>query len=794
MTEEKLTEREKTEMRVGETANDKDALRREKEKRLLARKCRRAFSALTAGGIGFLFGGTVFPFSLYPLGCALVAALPKNTVPALCGILLRAVLSAQSGDLLLSVICASALLVCRIVLNMIVFGQKNIMKLKRLPDSPVTRLLLCAVFVFGVSFLDAIWMGVSLMRVAYAVLFTLSAVFFALLFAFFFDETYRALPVFEAGLGAVVFCLSLSLMPFSVGGFSFGIAAAMCLVFCVGFLGVPTRSASVGVLCGVACGGIYAPVLALAGLVTGLFSARYAVLGGIVASAVTVGTAFYFGGGEAILSFLPELAISATVSVFLAVSGFLPRRRASGDFLHGENTAAILWSKRRESQRAMRMRGFSGALDSLSCLMQGLSERSRRPEPEKLTEKCRAIWQSYCEKCPNECSCRGLYELESEKISSKLASRLMSSGRIDRERLYEITRVRCPHLETVAEEISALSAQMLEEAIREDKAHVFALDYEMMSRMFADAAAESDMRVAVDRVLSDRLRRAFFRAGLRAENVLVCGDRKRTVIVTGESIARTDLRPSDIRAICEGVCEMRFDKPIFMLESGKSAFVLETLPLYRVESVVKQLSKKGEFVCGDSVSRAMSHEDYYYCCLCDGMGSGEEAALTSKLCSVFLEKMLVCGNKKSTTLSMLNHLLCSRSTECFATVDVLEIDLVQGIASFLKSGAVPSFIMRKGHLYKVSSGTFPIGILPQVSSEVTDFELCDEDVIVLCSDGIVSDPDASDGEDAVRFLDVMTREWVDDLDLMAEKIITYSADFSRRSDDMTVALLRLSRA
>jgi hypothetical protein len=78
-------------MRVGETANDKDALRREKEKRLLARKCRRAFSALTAGGIGFLFGGTVLPFSLYPLGCALVAALPKNTVPALCGILLRAV-------------------------------------------------------------------------------------------------------------------------------------------------------------------------------------------------------------------------------------------------------------------------------------------------------------------------------------------------------------------------------------------------------------------------------------------------------------------------------------------------------------------------------------------------------------------------------------------------------------------------------------------------------------------------------------------------------------------------------
>ena len=139
-------------------------------------------------------------------------------------------------------------------------------------------------------------------------------------------------------------------------------------------------------------------------------------------------------------------------------------------------------------------------------------------------------------------------------------------------------------------------------------------------------------------------------------------------------------------------------------------------------------------------------------------------------------------------------MLCSRNTECFATVDICEIDLVHGVASFLKSGAVPSFIMRSGRLYKVSAGTFPIGILPQVSAEVTDFELRAGDVVVLCSDGIVSDPDAADGEDAVRFLDVLTREWTDDLEVMADKILTYSADFSLHSDDMTVALLRIKKA
>jgi stage II sporulation protein E len=369
----------------------------------------------------------------------------------------------------------------------------------------------------------------------------------------------------------------------------------------------------------------------------------------------------------------------------------------------------------------------------------------------------------------------------------------METGKIDREKLYEITRVRCPHLDTIAEEISALSARLLEDAIREDKTRIFALDYEVMSQMFADAASEGDMRLPIDKVLSDRLRRSFFRAGLRAENIIVCGDRKRVVIATGEEIARTELRPSDIRMICENICGIRFAKPSFMLESGKSAFILESLPLYEVESVMKQIPKQGEIVCGDSVSVSVSHDDYFYAFLCDGMGSGEEAALTSKLCRIFLEKMLVCGNRKSTTLSMLNHLLCSRNTECFATVDLCEIDLVLGIASFLKSGAVPSFVMRAGKLYKITSGTFPIGILPQVSADVTDFELCVGDVILMCSDGIVADPDAADGEDAIRFLELVTREWSDNLEEMAEKILRYSSDFSLGADDMTVALLRIKR-
>ena len=64
-------------------------------------------------------------------------------------------------------------------------------------------------------------------------------------------------------------------------------------------------------------------------------------------------------------------------------------------------------------------------------------------------------------------------------------------------------------------------------------------------------------------------------------------------------------------------------------------------------------------------------------------------------------------------------------------------------------------------------------------------------MIVLCSDGILSDADSCDGEEVGRFLDMITREWTEDMESMADKILTYSSDFSVRMDDMTVAFLRI---
>lgn len=754
---------------------------------------RKAAGAAFTLVIGFLFGGTQFPLDAYPLGFALVAAVPQYSVFALAGVLLRCALAYSVGqDFVLFALGTAALCLFRLLLCAAVYGRKRIRKLGRLPDTVSARVLLCAIFALGFSLIEAIRAGTEVYYILSLAVNTVCAASFAFLLTFFFEPEYRFTPAFEAGLGAAAFCLALSLAGVSIGTFSIGLLVSYMITLYVGWLGQPTRSSAVGLLCGLACGGIYAPIFALSGLIAGIFFEVNSLLAAVGSIAVMVCGGLYFGGTEAISEFLPEIVTASVLITVPALLRILPSFSMKAVPAESADCRALI-ARRREEERERRMDSIAGSMNALSSILHGLSEKLRRPRPETLSEKCIQIWRRHCELCPNECTCRGLETLETEKASERLASRLMASGKIDRERLYDITKVKCPMLDAIAAEISACSGKMLEEAIREDKTKIFAFDYEAMAQIFADAASEGTLNFNVDKVLSDRLRRRFLRAGLRAENLVVCGDRKKYVIATGPEISRTALRPSDIRELCEQVCGVKFGVPEFMLENGKSAMTLESTACYAVEYAGKQISKKGENVCGDSVSVVKSYDDYFYCFICDGMGSGEDAALTSRMCRVFLEKMLACGNKKSTTLEMLNNLICSKSTECFATVDLLEVDLMLGVASFIKSGAVPSYVIRDRRLYKIASGTFPIGIVPQVSAEVTEFELADGDVILLCSDGVASDIEACETGDPAWFIEFISKEWTDNLGAMAEKIIEAAEGAAVRTDDMTVELIRVRK-
>ena len=97
---------------------------------------------------------------------------------------------------------------------------------------------------------------------------------------------------------------------------------------------------------------------------------------------------------------------------------------------------------------------------------------------------------------------------------------------------------------------------------------------------------------------------------------------------------------------------------------------------------------------------------------------------------------------------MLNNMIRSRGAdstrECSSTVDLMELDLMTGKASFIKSGAAPSFVVRGKVVHRLQAGTAPIGIICALDVQSTPFALKAGDTVVMISDGILQDdPDCA---------------------------------------------------
>jgi serine phosphatase RsbU (regulator of sigma subunit) len=87
----------------------------------------------------------------------------------------------------------------------------------------------------------------------------------------------------------------------------------------------------------------------------------------------------------------------------------------------------------------------------------------------------------------------------------------------------------------------------------------------------------------------------------------------------------------------------------------------------------------------------------------------------------------------------------------------------------------------------------PLGIVPEVSAEVTEFSVCDGDLIVMCTDGVCTDPESEGGEGGMQLVDFLERSYTGSVGKIAESILCDAARASGRGDDMTVGVFRVRK-
>jgi stage II sporulation protein E len=257
-------------------------------------------------------------------------------------------------------------------------------------------------------------------------------------------------------------------------------------------------------------------------------------------------------------------------------------------------------------------------------------------------------------------------------------------------------------------------------------------------------------------------------------------------------------RAADVTALKEGlekVTRRALSDPTFELAFGSVNMQICAKRAYSAECAFATANSEGERICGDTVSIFENKNDYLYALISDGMGTGQGAALVSELANAFLRNMLTAGNKMETSLKMLNSVLRAKGVrsenECSATVDLLQFDLYSGALTLIKSGAAPTLVVRRGNVFKLSSPSFPIGILNALDAKQIDISCEDGDIIVMLSDGAFAD-----GEDH-SYLTKMLRDPVlcdEEPSAIADKIIRRAkAEMKSPTDDISVIVVRIKR-
>ncbi len=212
-------------------------------------------------------------------------------------------------------------------------------------------------------------------------------------------------------------------------------------------------------------------------------------------------------------------------------------------------------------------------------------------------------------------------------------------------------------------------------------------------------------------------------------------------------------------------------------------------PRLGVASGVVCASREAGAPSGDSHLVCMLDDERLLALICDGMGSGEEAARESGLAVRLLGRFLKSGTETGLAVETVNALLLNRGGEdMFATVDMLILNLSTGEAAFTKLAACPTLIARDGVVRRVEGGRLPMGILERVQPQACRLRLLPGDVLLMGSDGVMDAAGSAALEEMMLDSDGNMRALAHRA--QAEAV---AACGQGRRDDMTAICLRVGR-
>ena len=219
-------------------------------------------------------------------------------------------------------------------------------------------------------------------------------------------------------------------------------------------------------------------------------------------------------------------------------------------------------------------------------------------------------------------------------------------------------------------------------------------------------------------------------------------------------------------------------------------------PEYKLVVGCSTATKHKSEISGDTNIRTKLNDGKYMLAISDGMGSGQTAKKSSSTVIKMLEKLLKTGFDNEISIGLINSAVNLNSNEeTYATIDISIIDLNKGNIEFVKNGACPTFIKSGNKVEVVKAVSFPAGILDKIDMVVYDKDLKENDIIIMCSDGIIESNTEYKNKE-IWLKELLENITTNDVQKISDIILQEAIDngYGMAKDDMTVIVSKIMKA
>ena len=720
---------------------------------LLART--RLFDGLPSFAVGFAASA--------PSGCAFASC-----AGAAAGCLLFA------PDMLTGMTGAAAVLVC----GMICFTLRAITGARVTPPTAFAVAFLCCAAAGGTTLLAAGFYLSGVLLILCDGILAGGAAFFFLRARALWRIVQRPAVLYGAealSLAAAASVLLLCFASWKLFVFVPARAAAALLVLVSAYLFAQAGGGAAGILCGaameIACG---LPGLAccygLGGLLGGLF-ARHGRWASAVCMTVIAGLYPLLTQTNDAVAVFAETALASAAFCAVPQTALQTLRRTVG--------AAILPEDSGVSAVRRRLHSAARAVSAITPYM--TEQQLRRGNVPGTTRMIRRVRELACEDCAKRDACWKTRETETADALAESFLLLHRKQYLSPDDLPSPLGSDCVRRNM----LSAACVQAYEEtaqtpfAARGIPEWIEADPFSAAASLLTDAAEQYD---------ADRqpLPRESGAAGqvLRSHGVPVravrCFLQNGRIVLT----AVTDPFPDTVnKALLTGqlgkACGCLLSLPTIRASGNTFRWQFVQTARYRLRTGTAQAAADGR-VCGDFFL-TFPHDGKQILLLCDGMGTGAEAAADAEATAEIFASLVEADLSFACALRTVNEaMLLREDAESVSALDAVSIDLFTGETVFYKAGAAASYILHKGKIDRIETPCMPVGILPDTTFKETKRTLHAGDALVLVSDGTCSLRDD-------HILHALTAFQGGSAQKLAEEILARSRAANRnRADDSTV--------